>query len=510
MNDTTTNIDVSRRSIYALLIMAAAGMTAGHIAAVERIYEPSAFKPEGEAARPSQVWPAKRPTPTSLLRSNDRSRWATVRALVDEGTYVVGRRDSKRATRGNPYGDYGIVFEDGWETVDKVLRPDTEEFYSSKPPFLATIVAGEYWLLKRAFGWNLSDEKQRGWIVRVVLATFNLLPFVIFLFVLGRLADGLAETDWARLFIVVAGCFGTFVTAFTATLNNHTLAACCAIFALAPALRIWNGERSVWLFAVAGLFTGLTACLELPAAALAAGLLVAVLRRSVPRTLLFFVPALALPVVGFFLANHAALGQWRPAYSELGGPWYEYAGSHWRPVQGIPKTGIDWASEKESRAAYVFHFLIGHHGIFSLTPLWLLTVAGLLMTLKANAMPAEPARMLQGIGSIQAPPRAWSDRRMLAALTLVVSVVVIGFYLGRQRWNYGGGTAGPRWLIWLTPLWLLALAPAADRLGRARAGRALALLLLAISAFSAAYPLWSPWRHPWIYNAMEAIGWGGY
>ena len=34
--------------------------------------------------------------------SNDRSRWATVRALVDEGTFVIGRRDPSRVSFGEP------------------------------------------------------------------------------------------------------------------------------------------------------------------------------------------------------------------------------------------------------------------------------------------------------------------------------------------------------------------------------------------------------------------------
>jgi hypothetical protein len=124
--------------------------------------------------------------------------------------------------------------------------------------------------------------------------------------------------------------------------------------------------------------------------------------------------------------------------------------------------------------------------------------------LTANPEPATrhvlPTRDLLG-------PERLGERRRLGAITLLVSLVVMGFYLGMERWNYGGGTSGPRWLLWLTPLWLLALVPAADRLGRSRAGRLLALVLLAVSALSAAYPLFNPWRHPWIYRIMDENGW---
>jgi hypothetical protein len=87
--------------------------------------------------------------------------------------------------------------------------------------------------------------------------------------------------------------------------------------------------------------------------------------------------------------------------------------------------------------------------------------------------------------------------------------VVVTFYLYKTR-NYGGGTVGPRWLFWLIPLWLLTLLPAADWLAPRRRARGIALFLLAVSALSVAYPTWTPWRHPWLYNLLAACGWTPY
>ena len=105
-------------------------------------------------------------------------------------------------------------------------------------------------------------------------------------------------------------------------------------------------------------------------------------RHAVP-TLLFFVPAALVPVVALAVTNYIAIGQVRPAYGEFGGPWYTYEGSHWRqPAPGEVKYGIDWAHLKESRATYAFHVLFGHHGMFSLSPVWLLATAGMLLALR--------------------------------------------------------------------------------------------------------------------------------
>ena len=97
---------------------------------------------------------------------------------------------------------------------------------------------------------------------------------------------------------------------------------------------------------------------------------------------------------------------------------------------------------------YAFHLFLGHHGVLSLTPIWVLAVGGLCSSVFGTA------------------------RRGRWRLTLVVSLAVYVVFAAVFAWivntaNYGGWTSGPRWFFWLTPLWLLALLPAADRVGTA-------------------------------------------
>jgi hypothetical protein len=49
--------------------------------------------------------------------------------------------------------------------------------------------------------------------------------------------------------------------------------------------------------------------------------------------------------------------------------------------------------------------------------------------------------------------------------------------------------------------------PAADWLSERRWGRWLGLACLVVAVFSMNYWSWNPWRHPWIYNWLEANGW---
>jgi hypothetical protein len=102
--------------------------------------------------------------------------------------------------------------------------------------------------------------------------------------------------------------------------------------------------------------------------------------------------------------------------------------------------------------------------------------------------------------------------RLLGGIVLAVSVVVIGYYIvgvDERNRNYGGWSVGPRWLIWLSPLWCLTMVPMADWCSRRTSTRAVAYVFMALSVFSANIS-WNPWRPPWIYRLLEELGWISY
>ena len=495
-----------RQQVYWLLIAVAAAIAAGRILSTERLYEPSrAVPPGGQADGRYQVWPDKAPRPMPTFGSNDRSRWDTVRALVDDGTFVIGYRIPGEVTPENPHGDYGIAFEDGWTTVDKVLNPvaktipdgELHEYYSSKPPLLAVLMAGEYWFIKHAIGWSINEHPSA--IIRIGLLTFNGLPFVFYLWLIARLADRYGATDWGRLFVVGVGAFGTMLTPFLITFSNHAPAAFAALAALYAALPVAFPESAeddrrggALRLLAAGVAAGLLVNFELPAAAFVAALGLLLLIRAPLRTLLCFLPPILLLIAAYFLLNHLATGQWLPVYEKIDTPWYQYPNSVWATIHPGAGRGIEFAKYTESRGMYAFHLLFGHHGWFSLTPVNLLGAAGMIVA-------------VVGLVRRRSFGRAWDVTVVMALAVSLVVFVFYAFVVGTA--NYGGWTNGPRWLLWLTPLWLLALLPVADWLGARRWGRVLCLVLLAISVLSASCTDWNPWRHPWIYNWMESNGW---
>ncbi|MPZ17952.1 MAG: hypothetical protein GEV06_08580 [Luteitalea sp.] len=411
-----------------------------------------------------------------VLIVNDQSRWSTIRALVDTGTYSIGGRFGRRYD--GTHRDVGIVSEPGWWTVDQVLNPTTGRFYSSKPTLLPTLLAGEYWLLKNTLGWEITTDRTK--VARTILLTINWLPFVWSLWLLARVLERHAQTAWARSLVMSAACFGTFVSTFLISLNNHTVAAAGVMFTLYHLLRIQLENRQEnWRFAAVGLFAGWTACNELPAASFAAGALLWLSTTSWRRTLSRAVPYAALPVIAYLATQYVAFGDIVPTYGRA--DWYHYAGAYWNHPVGIDAV-------HEPKRVYALNLLVGHTGILSLTPLFLVGWLG----------------MLRWIVRPDGDDVQRRGKRWLGGLTLAVTVVVFLFYVVRTH-NYGGITSAPRWFFWLGPLWLVTMMGELDRWASSRWGRRVATLLLAVSVASASVTLANPWQASWLLSLLRDL-----
>jgi len=389
---------------------------------------------------------------------NDQSRWCTVWSLVEHGTYVID---------GAP-----------WEgTIDKVRRDG--HFYSSKPPLLPTMLAGEYWLIKRITGWTIADDT--AYVVRVILVTVNIIPLFVFILLYARWLDRRVEDPWWRLYWLIAGAAGTYLTAFCVTLNNHTVGGFSAFFSMYCALQIvLEGSRRPVHFALAGFFAAFTATDELPAGLFALVLFVYLLRVAPRHTLAFGLPGALLPVAGHFATTYIATGGLRPYYTFRNTDLYKFDGSYWSNP-----TGIDALSE--NKLLYLFNLLIGHHGVFSLTPIFILAMVGI------------------GLGVRGGDERLRPLHQLAAGLTVAMFVV----YTATTD-NYGGRCQGARWMFWLAPFWLLAGPLEARRYGQRRSVRVVAVAFLLVSVFSMSYATHQPWKDPWLHEITRAAGWVDY
>ncbi len=504
----------TRHGVYAILAAVVLGGLLGRIGAVtsvdkialeKRIVADAIAKaatsglPVDEQAIRQRIEERKR-LMRPFLSANDRSRWLTMRALVERGSFTIDE----------------LVAEPGWDTIDAVAHPDASgrlRLYSSKPPLLAVIGAGPYWLLHRLAGWTLGDHPFE--LGRMLMVVYGLVPLGLLILFSARVIDRLGTTDWGRIYAVALITGGTLLTTFAVVLTNHLPAATCTAASLWLLLRIvGDGVRSWRAFAAAGLTAALAVACELPALAWLVVVLALLFTTDRRRTLLAALPAAAVVAIAFFVTNWLAHGDFVPPYGHRGSGaaiaveppgaewnpdnWYDYRlplangrtlTSYWRSPGGIDRG-------EASPLTYAFHVLIGHHGIFSLTPAWLLVIPGLLLLAGS------------GSGSGARDPLTTFHRRLAIAIA-AVSLAVIVFYLTRPQIdrNYGGMTAGFRWAFWLAPLWVVAAVPAIDRLALSRGGRGVALALLALSALSVAFPTWNPWTLPWLHQWLMHAGW---
>jgi len=454
------------------------------------------------------------------IGANDISRWCTVWSLLERGSYAIDdcpwqfktqdkvKKPDKLAPPGPKDGairrfEYAIApraRKEG-EVVD--------HFYSSKPPLLPTLMAGLLYPIRAATGVPLDQEirqqpsprnvQKEGantfvyetpkdpirwpasvFYLKPLVVLFNVTPLWAFLVLYARLLDRHAPNDWAWFLSLFAAAWGSFLFAFDTTLNNHTIAASSAFFALYAFIRIWSeGVRSGWAFTAAGLFGAFCACNELPAALFGVLLFATLLVRFPRRTLLWFVPAAAVPSAAFLATQFLAFGQFWPVYEEFGTKSYTYQGSAWNTPLEMDYLNL----HPEPYGVYLFHMTLGHHGVFSLTPIFLFS----------------------GIGAL----RLLGPRNRLSAtawLTLLLTVAMFAFYTWNPKArNYGGSTQGLRWLFWLIPFWLVLLPEGVEAGQRSRLVRGPSLAALLISVFSVGYALRAPWSHPWLLDALEHL-----
>jgi len=514
---------------------------------------------------------------TPFLSANDRSRWCTIAALIEDRSFIIDRFLEMRHSNGKTRT---------WYSIDMVRKPEadgTEHYYSSKPPVLSVLYAAVCSPLSVAFQRRLSDAPFL--VGRSLLLIVNLLPLAMLWFAFAGWIRQSVDDTWSRWVLLSMVLFGTFLSTFNNTLNNHFPAAFCMIASLwSLECLLGNAVRtplsvcssafkrltrilpetvelatspSSLNYCVLGFFAALTAVFELPALAWFCTVLGLVFLLN------GFKPALltslgSLPVIiAFAVCNVIAYGDLQPPYAhrEVLGPqvatmqadepissnsqpsivelealvahaklpieapfelraarrlqtwelsgtnpqfrdqrtrlaivpgktswsihrwndWYDYPKSYWLPEN---KRGVDLG--EPSRLEYALHVLVGHHGIFSLTPFWLVSLIGSVVLL------VQPT----------STPRWW-----LASGITLVSIVCIAFYLSRPLIdrNYGGICSGFRWSFWLAPGWIWLSASGLKTLRKTVWGRSFVVIAVVISIFSATYAWSNPWQHPWPY-----------
>ena len=486
---------------------------------------------------------------TGMHCANDRSRWATVVALVHQGTWQIDDIDRLRGPNGN------------WGTIDKVYHADrsgAEHFYSSKPPLYILFVASQYWVLNRMFGVDMLVNPL--WAIKGLVFLNQVILFGLFLWLYLLICQRFVRHRPVLICLGLTAGFGTFLSTFAVSLNNHLPAAVCVLATLVLLIRIESDRKSGRReFFFVGVMASLSVTFELPALSFLGLIGIWLLQRSPAKTLTFGVMGIGVVAAAFFASNYWAHGSLKPPYAhrsdgevleyleqedaallvsgsvpetlalfggrnysdvalpgmsnivieqhptpgrwrifdlqnkrryalqQVGGVfeirawdnWYDYEvngrKSYWLPGSA---SGVDLG--EPSRLQYLMHITIGHHGIFSLTPIWLFSLLGIVVAWRD-------------------PEPIW---RRLAYVLFTLTIVLIVFYTLRPLAdrNYGGVASGFRWFFWLTPLFLLMLIPAWKVIRNSMFLLSVWGIFLAISIYSGLHGFLNPWQHPWYFS----------
>ncbi|MGQ9732097.1 MAG: hypothetical protein ACUVX8_12590, partial [Candidatus Zipacnadales bacterium] len=242
----------------------------------------------------------------SVLCPNDASRWDTLWSLVEHGTYIID---------GCP-----------WDTIDKVRREGHD--YSSKPPLLPTLAAGQYWIIKRLTKWTIQENTDR--VCRIILFTWNVIPLIVLIGLLGNLINRYVASLFWKVYWLLVAAFGTYVTGYSITFNDHTIGAWSAGFAFYGAIRIlYQDDRRWWVYTLTGVFAAFTVANQLPAAFFALALFVWLLVKRPQATLLFGLPGALVIIGGLLITLKLSTGGFIPYYLFKKTELYQYEGSYW-------------------------------------------------------------------------------------------------------------------------------------------------------------------------------------
>ena len=120
--------------------------------------------------------------------------------------------------------------------------------------------------------------------------------------------------------------------------------------------------------------------------------------------------------VAFFGTNWIAHHSLKPAYMHRSGDdnWYDYTYRARRPdrSRAIGRIRRDWIAASRRGKSTPATCLVGHHGIFSLTPVWLLSFLGMGLWMFRRGDPR---------------------LRWWAAATVGISLACLAFYLGQPQ-----------------------------------------------------------------------------
>ena len=349
---------------------------------------------------------------TVLPRVNgwsDASRMATIQSLVDFHSLSIDQS----------------VFQD---TGDKVFIEG--HFYSDKlavPSLIGAIFYLPLSLLgfKLGYGWNIAYYL----ITLVTVKASWLAGLVAFYRTLGFTP----LADRKRIWLTLALGVGSLHLTWSATFNNHSLAASWVAIGFYFLMCARHGLRVRRSLFGASLFFALAGGSDVPLLAVVAGfLLYVVADKRLRADVGWYLLPLAPTVLPALLVNYFISGSFMPV--QLVTSYFQYPGTPWR-AEALTGAGMNKGT---FLAQYAFDCLLGTRGFLLYNPLLLIAVPLVVRELLCR--------------------RKYFREACVAG---VVAASIVGYYLLFSN-NYSGFSYSIRWFVPLLPLLFFFMYPVLD------------------------------------------------
>ena len=333
---------------------------------------------------------------------NEASRMALTQALVEDHTFIID----------------GSEFA---KTGDKVFV--NGHYYSDKPPLPSILGAFVYFPLfhlglQLDYGWNAA-------YYLIILFTIKLWWFLSVL-AFGRTMDLLGVESSRTLILMLVYAFSSLAFSWSATFNNHSLAASWLMIGFLFYLKFKHSKLLMYS-GLAGLFLGLAAASDVPTTLFLVGfaLLIYMNTPGVKAVAVFFTAGM-IPLALYGLVNYQISGGWLPL--QVVPAYFEYPGSVWtegatgQQANGVGKTIV-----------YGVQSLLGTKGWLWHNPMLVILIPLLIRDIRSR-------HGLRGEGM------------MIATVSALIML-----YYSIYSDNFSGWSYSIRWFVPLLPLFYIFL-----------------------------------------------------
>ncbi|MCX7919606.1 MAG: tetratricopeptide repeat protein [bacterium] len=376
---------------------------------------------------------------------HDASRIATIQSIVEQHSLCIDKSILPLAV--------DIIKIDG-------------KTYSDKPPMLAILGSGIYFIFYHILHLNLTEHFK---LIYYWLTFFlSVVPLGITCFLLNKLFEQQGITFNLRLVLFLSAWLGTLMLPFSGTLTNHLAAAGTATLSLYLLIQSYvQVQHSHWRTFWLGFFSAMTFTLDLPAGGLVliSFSLIYFWRNHRVQDYLYFGLGIGIPLLTHFTVNYALTGDLVPAY--LHTEYYQYPGSVL--VSEIGKKRLFG----KTIAGQYWHMLFGYRGILLFSPILLFGIADCLKVFIK---------------------KYWINDTFFNYLRLSSLTIFFGTLTAYaiQISDFGGTSYGLRWIITSIPLLLYFVGLNANEIIR-RVKKIIGVLCLVWSILISFIGVYNPW-----------------